>query len=119
MNNAILVFDETVGTGNVYSEPRFNTLLAAGDKYALHVVASATTSAGSVTVQLEHSSDERNWSSKNATAEVNAVSLSTTAQTSTLGQDTGSVVGMANGRLRVALSAGIARVKIWAVGRKA
>jgi hypothetical protein len=119
MNQAILVFDETVSSTAVYTEPRFNKLLAAFDKYALHAIASPTTAAGNFTVQLEQSSDERTWANKNGAAEVNAVALSTTAPTSAMGADAGTVVGQGNGRLRVQLSAGIARVKIWAIGRKA
>lgn len=116
---AVLVFDETVGTNSVCSHPQFNALLGMYDKYAFQVSAGPISSAGNLSVRLQHSSDELNWGNKNTNAEINNVALSTTQVSSLSGSDSGSTVGMGAGRLVLSCSAGNARVKVWAVGRDA
>jgi len=116
---AILIFDENVGTGTVYSLPEFNRFLGMYDKYSFHIVCSASSSAGTVTVDMEHGSDERNWASKYAAGNEGTCTTNTTAQTSGLGTDLGTTVSQGFGRIGVSNSAGICRVKVWATGRNA
>jgi len=115
---AVLVFDEVVGsTTAITTKPMFNRLLGAYDKYAFHALCGPISVAGNLTVTLKHGSDERNWTAKNAGPEIPATALSTTDMKTILGTDTGTVVGQGFGQLSVQLSAGTARIQIYAVGR--
>lgn len=117
---SVLVFDETVvGTGNTYTSPEFNDLLGQYERGAFQVLADQATSGATLTVQQEHSSDQRNWSNRNGSAEVNAVALSTTATINTPGYETGTGTGHGFVRLRISLAGTTpqAHIKIWYTGR--
>lgn len=118
----VLIFDEMVSSAAIYSTPEFNRYLGAFDKYSFHLVtAPGTGTLGTVSLQLEHSSDERNWANKNTSAEITpGPTVSATAQASGLGSDNGAVASQGFGRIRVTHStAGLVRVKVYATGRKA
>lgn len=118
-SDAVCVFDQHVsGTGNHYSLPDMNSFLGLFDKYAFQLNASTSSGAANVTMQLEHGSDQSYWTNKNGTAEINAQALDTANPKNLLGQDLGTVMGQAYGRLRVSLSAAVnCRIRIYAVGR--
>jgi len=102
----ILAFDDfVVGNSAVYTRARLNSQLGGCDKCALTAVAdqvSGTTP--TITVQIEESADERNWSSKNGTPEINAQSLSASQTNMFTGADAGTSPAKAFVRLRVALA---------------
>jgi len=114
----LLVFDDfVVGTTATYTPTRLNDRLGQFDKYSLTAIAdqvSGTTP--TVTVQLEHSADQRNWANKNGTAEINAQSLSTSQTNVFTGTDAGTTPANAFVRLRVVLGGTTpqAHVKVYA-----
>ena len=72
-------------------------------------------------MQVEQSPDERRWSNRNTTAEINGVSLSATAdniETANDGDPAGAT-RLAFARLRVQLGGTnpTARVRVWVTGR--
>ena len=73
----ILAFDDFIsGAGTtVYTRPELFEKLAEVDKLALFPVTDQVTTAGSLTVRIQHSGDGLNWVNKNATAEVNGVAI--------------------------------------------
>jgi hypothetical protein len=104
----ILVFDEfvyVVGSSNaVFTDAKFNDMLGRLDQTALFAVADSTAgTAPSLTVQIQHSADGRNWVNKNTTAEISNVSVPTGATTALYGYDPGSAPSGANVRLAVFL----------------
>ena len=117
----ILVYDDAVeGTTAVYSDPRHNAELTAADALQIMgVVSQVGGSTPTITVQLEHSADNRNFVNKSGTAEIDAASLSTTALTVVSGYDDGAVPTGGFARLRIALggSSPEARVRLWVTGR--
>lgn len=98
-------FDGVVmGTSDVYTSPEFNSQLGAADRFMLQVVGNqATATSPTVTVQLEHSGDQRNWAAKNGTAEINAAALSASATVSLIGSDVGTTPPLSFVRLRIRL----------------
>jgi hypothetical protein len=120
-----LVFDDAIeGTTAVYSDSPFNAELATADKFQIMgVVSQVSVSAGTptITVQLEHSANNRNFVNKSGTAEINATTLSTTAITVVTGNDAGSVPFGGFLRLRITLggTSPKARVRLWVTGRSA
>jgi hypothetical protein len=118
----ILSFDDfVVGTGAVYSAVQHNGTLGQFDKLALQAVVDSVTGSGGLacTVQVEHSSDQRNWSNKSGTAEINAGSISTTATTSLSGYETGANPSHGFVRLRVQLGGTTpsGHVRVWVCAR--
>jgi hypothetical protein len=119
----VAVFDDAIeGTTAVYTSPIHDAMLGLSDSLSIYGVATQTTgTTPTITVQVEDGPDERRWRSRNGTAEVNAVSLSTTAETAFTGND-GSPLGATRlgfVRLRIQLggTSPVARVKIWVTGR--
>jgi hypothetical protein len=112
-----LAFDDTVvGTTTVYTPTGLNDALGACDKWAIQAVAdlvSGTTP--TITVQLQHSSDQRNWMNKNTTAEINAQNLSSSATDPKFGSDAGTTPALAFVRLAITLggTSPQAHVKVW------
>lgn len=119
----ILVFDDVIeGTTAVYTDPRFNADLASADKLVIMGVVSQVSVSGGTptfTAQIEHSADNRNFVNKSGTAEINGVTLSTTALTNVSGNDPGTVPLGAHVRLRLVLGGTTpkARVRLWVTGR--
>lgn len=118
------VLDETLhGAGtDYYTANRFNELLGRPDKLTLQAVVDNADANGTILVQIEHSADQRNWSSKNGTPEINnpASSISTTATVSSVGSDSGSNASLPFIRLRVRMTTTArAHVKVYACGRDA
>lgn len=119
------VFDGYVsGTANVYSDAHHNTLLASTDQLSIGGYTAQMTATGTptLTVQVEQSFDNVRWQSRNATAEIAAVNLSTgTTETNVQGQD-GSPTSrptLAFVRLRIALAGTTpaGQVRLWVTGR--
>src|SRR5205085_819450 len=74
------------------------------DRLSIQAVAdNVTGTTPMITVAIEQSGDGRSWSAKNGTAEINAVSLSTTQSTSAAGGDTGATPSQSFVRLRIQL----------------
>ena len=119
-----LVFDGYVsGTANVYSDSQYYPLLGLADQLSLSgYTAQVTGTSPTLTVQVEQSFDNVRWQSRNATAEINASSLSTGAETTVQGQD-GSPTArptLAFARLRITLGGTgslAGQVRLWVTGR--
>jgi hypothetical protein len=115
------VFDEfIVGTGVVYTSPEFNEILARHERVAFQVIVDQVTgTTPTFTLQQEHSSDQRNWSFKNGTAEILPASISATATTVLSGYELGTNPshGYVRLRLQLAGTSPQAHVKIWVTGR--
>jgi hypothetical protein len=116
-----LVFDENIeGTTALYSNPVHNDTLAVTEKVEIFAVAdTASGTSPTLTAQIEESPDGIHWQNKNTNAEINGVSLSTTANTIAVGRDAGTNLGSGLCRLRVALGGTNPKghVRIWATGR--
>ena len=101
-----LVFDENIeGTTEVYTDPTWNAQLGLPDKLTLFAVtdtASATTGP-TLTVRIEESGDQIHWTSKTGTPEINAQTMSTTANTVFVGRDNGTNPTAGFVRLRLTL----------------
>lgn len=106
-----LVFDEFIPNAGaqattLYTSQTLNERLGAFDMLTLMAVAdNVTGAAATMTVQLQHSADGRNWGNKNQTAEINNVNLSTTAQNPYVGSDAGSTGSLGFVRLAVTIAA--------------
>jgi hypothetical protein len=113
----ILAFDDfVVGATTVYTPTGLNDALGAYDKAAIQAVADQVTGTSvTLKVQIEHSSDQRNWASKNTTAEIPATSISTTATTPLVGTDAGTTPSLAFVRLAITVAGTSpqAHVKVW------
>ncbi|MBL8740095.1 MAG: hypothetical protein JNK04_03340 [Myxococcales bacterium] len=111
------MFDDVlVGTTATYTPTGFNDRLGMFDKISIQAIAdqvSGTTP--TLTVQIEHSGDQRNWSKKSGTAEISNRALVTTTTNVFDGSDGGAVPN--HGFVRLAVSLGgtspQAHVKIW------
>ena len=116
-----LVFDEVIeGTTAVTSDPAYNAQLAMTEKIELFAVADTVSgTTPTLTVQINESPDGVHWRNKNTTAEINAVSLSTSANTLSVGLDSGTNLGSGLNRLSVTLggTSPKAHIRIWATGR--
>jgi hypothetical protein len=120
-----LVFDDFVYANAIdviWTDAKFNDLLARFDQTSLFaVVDSVVGAASTLNVQIEHSGDGRNWLKKNAAgAEINAVVVGVGATTSAAGNDPGTVPTAAFVRLTVWIGGGAgnsAHVKIYVCNR--
>lgn len=118
-----LAFDGYVnGTANVYSDPGLVAVLGIADQLVIGGYAAQVSGAGpTITVQVEHSIDNLRWQSRNAAAEVNGATLSTTAETAFSGQDGDPTLRptLAFARLRIALGGATpaGQVRVWVTGR--
>ncbi len=116
-----LVFDDAIEvTTSVYTDPKFNEELASADKLLIMaVVTQVTGTSPTILVQLEHSSDNRNFINKSGAAEIPATSIATTPPVVLAGNEPGTVPLSGYARLRIVLGGTTpkARVKIWVTGR--
>ena len=117
---AILAFDDFImNTTTVYTPQSLNDALGAFDKLTMQAVCdSITGTSPTITVQIEHSVDQRHWTAKNGTAEIAAVAISVAAPNS-VGGDTSSVGSLGYVRLAITLggTSPTAHVKVWVTGR--
>lgn len=115
------LYDENLeGTTALYTDPSNNALLGSVEKLTLFTIADTVSgTTPTLTVQIEESPDQVNWSNKAGTAEINAVALSTSQKTITVGRDNGSVPSAGFLRLRVVLGGTTpkAHIRIWVTGR--
>ncbi len=117
-----LCFDDfVVGTSSVYTSPEVELLLGTADRLALHaVVDQVTGTSPTLTVQVEHGSDGRNWASKTpGTPEINLQAISATSTTQLTGVEGGANPSHTRVRLRIALggTSPQAHVKVYVTGR--
>lgn len=90
--NEVIYDDNVGGTTAVYTAPEMNDKLGAPNKWYLYAIASqASGTTPTLTVQAEQSVNGRDWANIAGTAEINGISLSTTARTLS------SVVSQSNG----------------------
>jgi hypothetical protein len=84
-----LVFDEWIlTTDNHFTSSELNYLLASGERYHLQAVTdNVTGTLPTLTVEYQHSADERNFVAKNTAPEINAAPLVVGATTSVVGLD--------------------------------
>lgn len=116
----ILAFDDFIsGAGTtVYTRPELFEKLAEVDKLALFPVTDQVTTAGTLTVRIQHSGDGLNWVNKNATAEVNGVAINPSATNTAYGSDAGATPSLGFVRLALTLTTSTsAHVKLWVTGR--
>ena len=117
-----LVFDGYVnGSASVYSDPTLAVLLGSVDQLAIGgYTTQVSGTSPTLTVQVEHSFDNVRWQNRNTTAEVNAATLSTSAETS-FGGDDGDPTARPRlefARLRIALggTSPAGQVRVWVTG---
>jgi hypothetical protein len=118
-----LVFDGFVsGTGTVYSDSQHDALLGLADQlsisgYTAQVVGTSPT----ISVQVEHSFDQRHWLNRNTPPEINGTALTLGAETNIQGQDGNPTARptLAFARLRITLGGTTpnAQVRLWVTGR--
>jgi len=117
----MLVFDDFIsGAGTtVLTRPELNDTLGQHDLLGIQaVVDQVTTAAGTITVQIFHSSDQINFIAKNGTAEINAASIPVATTTVKFGSDAGTVPSLGYVRLAITITtATIAHVKVWVTAR--
>ena len=84
-----LVYDGYVsGNQDVVSDSQYYPLLGLADQLSISgYTAQVTGTTPNLTVQVQQSFDNVRWQNRNTTAEINAVSLSTVAETQVQGQD--------------------------------
>lgn len=99
------VFDDMVyGTTKVYSSTRWNKVLAEPEQLVVQAVADQTGgSSPALTIELEHSTDQINWTRKSTLV---TGSTPAGATTTFFGVDDGSSPGGAFARLAITLSGG-------------
>jgi hypothetical protein len=118
---ACCVFDDwIVGTAAVITDVAHNGLLAAWERYAIQVVADQVSGTlPTVTVQVQCSSDGRNWLNKASIPEINAQPLVVGAVSDVAGFDEGARPGFDRGRLRISLggTSPSAHLRIWVAPR--
>ena len=120
-NLALLAFDDFImaGATPVYTPQSLNDALGTFDKLTMQAVCdSITGTSPTITVQIEHSVDQRNWKAKNATAEINAAAIAA-ATPNSVGGDTSATGSLGYVRLAITLggTSPTAHVKVWVTGR--
>jgi hypothetical protein len=108
------------GTTAVHTDPDFNRLLATTEVIEIVAIASlASGTSPTLTVRSQVSGDNRNWANKSSTAEISALSLSTSAQT--IGAGKSGITDPTSGFVRLAISLGGTspgtHVEVWVTGR--
>lgn len=114
-----LTFDDfVVSGGTVYTKTDLNDILGQVDQLAIQAIVDQVNANGSTTIQIQHSADQINWTNKNATAEINAGTLSTNTTCKLFGSDAGSTPSLGYVRLAISLTTtNQAHIKIWVTGR--
>lgn len=119
----VKLFDGVVlGTSPQYSSRDLELQIGRADRLAVQAVALQVTGVSpTLTIQLEHAGDERNWVAKNAIPEIDSFSLDTTLANIAVGFDHGWNPSLRLARLRIQLGAAGgspgARLRIYACGR--
>lgn len=106
MSDVIVAFDDYVyGTTAVYSSSFFHALLGELEVYSIEVVVDSLpgTPSGSAIVQVEMSSDGRNWLPRNSSPEITA-SITAGNETVASAGEVGAVVPLSLLRLKVQLT---------------
>lgn len=99
------VFNEYVsGAGPFYTSQKHNDMLGKDDQLSIQAVVDDVDIAGTVTVQIQHSADGRNFVNKATAAEINAATLQTNKANTATGQDNGASPSLAFVRLAVSLA---------------
>jgi len=115
------MYDENIeGTTALFTDPSQNALLGSVEKLTIYTITDTVSGTSpTLTVQIEESPDQINWTNKSGTAEINGVALSTTQKTSTVGRDNGTVPASGFIRLRVSVGGTTpkAHIRIWVTGR--
>jgi len=107
-----IVFDEYCVAGTTYTTAQqFNDKLGTFDKLTLFVITDNVSATGTVTCQLFHSADGRNWVAKNASAEIAAQATSTSAPKFYATGSLGFV------QVQVSTATGNAHVRLWVTAR--
>ena len=116
-----VVFDDYIPSNvQVFTAQSLNDRLGLFDKLSIEAVAdNVAGTSPTITVQIQHSSDNRNWVNKNTTAEINAAGISVGSTTPNAGSDTSSAASLGFVRLAITLggSSPSAHVKIWVTAR--
>lgn len=119
----LLVFDDVVaGTTATYTPPELDALLGSVDSLSFCVSASQVAGTSpTLTVQVEQGPDRIRWEDRNATAEVNGVSLSASAdnvESANDGNPAGATrLGYARLRIQLGGTSPEAQIKVWVTGR--
>jgi len=118
----MLVFDDFVaGTTPVNTKTDLNDVLGQNDQLAIQaVVDQVSGTTPTVTVRIQYSADQINWSNKNTTAEINALAVTANQTNVLFGNDAGAVPSLGYVRLQVTLGgSGPPQVhaKIWVTAR--
>ena len=114
-----LVFDDfVVSTTTVFTKPELNDVLGEVDQLAIHCITDQVTTAGTITVRIQHTADLINWQNKNATAEINGTAIATNATNVAFGSDAGATPSLGKVRLSILITTSTqAHVKLWVTGR--
>jgi hypothetical protein len=119
-----LVFDDLVYATSadvVWTDAKFNDVLGRFDQTSIiAVVDNVSGTNPTLTVQIEHSGDGRNWVAKNGTAEISAKTITASTTTTLAGNDAGTTPSAAFVRLTVYLGGTAspqAHVKIYVCNR--
>jgi hypothetical protein len=113
-----IVFDEyCIAATTYYTPQQFNDRLGMYDKLTLFVNVDNISATGTVTCQLFHSADGRNWVAKNATAEINAQAITLGATDFYAGGDTSSAASLGFVQVQVKTATGNAHVRLWVTAR--
>jgi hypothetical protein len=121
------VLDEVLhgASTDFYTPGRFNEVLGRPDKLLIQAVVDDADEEGAITVQIEHSADQRNWKSKNNSSpeidgELEANVILENAVTALAGADTTGAASLPFVRLRVQFTRTTrAHVKLHVCGRYA
>jgi len=107
---------------NVWTDAKFNDILARFDETSIIAVADSVGGTGTIqlSVQMQHSGDGRNWVNKNTNPEINAQTITVGATTTLAGSDAGTTPSGGFVRLTVWLPGGTtpsAHVRIYVCNR--
>ena len=120
-----LVFEGFVtGSTTVYSDSSFDSIIGQANQISIAgYTAQVAGTSPTLTLQLEHSFDQVRWQNRNATPEISATTLSTSAETIFQGMDgdpqARPALPFARIRITLAGTNPSAQVKLWATGRDA
>lgn len=113
----LLVFDDLLqGAGvNYFSLDEFRARLGEHDIFGLFAVATQTDISGTLTVHIQHSGNGIRWANKNATAEINAKTITAGAETPLWASDSSGKPNLAHVRFQITLGGftGRSHVKLY------
>lgn len=104
----LVVYNDYIpGSLPVYTGVQHMPTLGQADQLGFHAVLDNAVTAGQLTVAIEHSTDGINWAQKNATPEINSVSILTSDTTSIYGGEAyPTLQSLEFVRLRIAIANG-------------